>query len=199
MPTQNNDEDYQAIKEQVIENQKIIDQLNKQLARKTQQVRIIQEIAMEINSTLDLEQILTIILLSMDKVFGFRHSMIFLLDSSGEKLYVAASHGYDDPGIGAEVRVGQGVVGVVAKRKKTIRMGNIGSQMAYLSAVKTRMAETGQQPNFNDTIKLPGLANIQSQIAIPLLLQDQLIGVFAIESSQPNAFDELDELLISII
>lgn len=197
MSTQN--EDYQAIKRQVIENQKIIDELNQQLTRKTQQVRIIQEISTEINSTLDLERILHVILLSMDRVFGFRHSMILLLDASGEKLQVAASHGYEGSGIGAEVLVGQGTFGVVAKRKKIMRMGNIGVQKAYLSAVKAHMTEMGQQQNLQDAVKLPGLANVESQIAIPLLLQEQLVGVFAIESSKPNAFDELDEILVNIV
>ena len=76
MSTEN--EDYQAIKKQILENQKIVDELNKQLARKTQQVRVIQEISTEINSTLDLERILQAILFSMDRIFGFHHSMILL-------------------------------------------------------------------------------------------------------------------------
>jgi adenylate cyclase len=192
-------EEYQAIKEQIAKNQKIIDELNTQLARKTQQVRIIQEISSEVNTTLELEHILNTILLSMDNIFGFHHSMILLLDGSGEVLRVAASHGYETSGIGAEVVVGQGMIGVVAKRKKMMRMGNIGSQIAYLSAVKMRMAEAGQPQRLDDAVQLPGLADIQSQVAIPLLLQDQLLGVFAVESAQPNAFDELDELLLTIV
>src|SRR5688572_18507637 len=104
-----------AIKQQVVETQRIVDELNKNLSRKTQEVRIIQEISREINATLDLDEILTTILKSMDETFGFSHSMILLLDEGRNVLKVAASRGYDDAGLGAEVAIGQGVFGVVAK------------------------------------------------------------------------------------
>ena len=34
---------------------------------------------------------------------------------------------------------------------------------------------------------------------MPLLVKDRLIGVLAVESPRPNAFDELDEILLSIV
>ena len=196
MTTQN--EDTLSIKELILENQKIIDELNGKLSRKTKEVRIIQEISSEISSTLDLDKILTIILQSMDEVLGFKHSMILFLDEHGEKLKVSASHGYEESGLGAEVPVGQGVIGMVAKRRKIIRMGNIGASMAYISAVKAHMEEGGQE-KLGEMIKLPGLENVQSQIGIPLLEKERLIGVFAVESPKPNAFDELDETLLIIL
>ena len=57
-----------SVREQVAKNQDIIDELNEKLAKKTQEVRIIQEISSEINSTLELDQILDIILESMSGV-----------------------------------------------------------------------------------------------------------------------------------
>ena len=60
-----------------------------------------------------------------------------------------------------------------------------------------------QEAEGSDTVqviaKLPGLAKAQSQIAIPLLVQDKLVGVFAVESEKGNAFDELDSMLLSIV
>src|SRR6188474_2766743 len=99
-------ETIDAIKQQVVETQRVIDELNKNLSRKTQEVRILQEISREINATLDLDEILATILKSMDETFGFRHSMILLLDERRDVLTVAASRGYADSGIGAEVNVG---------------------------------------------------------------------------------------------
>jgi class 3 adenylate cyclase len=46
---------------------------------------------------------------------------------------------------------------------------------------------------------LPGLANVQSQLALPLLVKDRLVGVLAVESPKPGAFDELDEILLTIV
>jgi signal transduction histidine kinase len=187
----------EALRQQILENQKIIDDLNKSLSRKTQEVRIIQEIASEMNATLELDQILHIILESMDNIFGYKHAMILLLDEDGNTLKVAASRGYPASGVGAEVKVGQGVIGIVAKRKKIMRMGNVGTQVAYFSAVRSKVEEAGMA--VSDRPNLPGLPNVQSQVAIPLVLRDQLVGVFAVESPEQSLFDERDEALITIL
>ncbi len=188
-----------SVREQVVKNQDIIDELNEKLARKTQEVRIIQEISSEINSTLELDQILDIILESMSGVLEFKNSMILLLDKKTQKLVVSAKIGYEDGALGAEVAVGEGYIGVVARRKKIMRVGNIQASMTYASAILKRMKETSAVEGERLLKRLPGLENVQSQIGIPLLLNEELIGVFAVESTTPNAFDELDEVLLTIL
>lgn len=187
------------LKRQLLENQTVIDELNARLVRKNQEVRVIQQISSEINSTLDLNDILNIILHSMDEVLGFRHSMILLLHPTEPTLTLVASRGYDQTGIGAEVKVGQGVIGIVAKRKRIVRMGNIRSQMAYGASVRQRMEQLGQTERLTDVVPLPGLPDVDSQIGIPLLIKDRLVGVFSVESAQSNAFDEVDEVLLLIL
>ena len=187
------------IKQQIAENQQIIDRLNRELARKSNEVRIIQQISSEITSTLDLERILETILSAMDRILGFQHTMILLKEQSADKLKVAAGRGYDNTTVGAEVAFGHGVVGVVAERKKMMRVGNIGASVSYLMAVRANLKESGQA-DLSDTIaKLPSLPHVESQLAMPLLVKDRLIGVLVVESQKPNAFDELDEILLSII
>lgn len=186
------------IKQQIAENQQIVDRLNRELARKSNEVRIIQQISSEITSTLDLDRILETILSAMDRVLGFQHAMILLKDQSADKLTVTAGRGYDHTTVGAEVAFGHGVVGVVAERKKMMRVGNIGASVRYLMAVRANLKEA-DQPDLSDTAKLPSLANVQSQLAMPLLVKDRLIGVLVVESLKPNAFDELDEVLLTIV
>jgi serine phosphatase RsbU (regulator of sigma subunit) len=194
---ENGGRDINDLKNDVVSNQKLIDQLNEELSRKTREVKIIQEISTEINTTLELDIILKNMFSSLDRTFGFRYSMVLLADEAEETLTVVASHGYENEGVGATVKVGQGVIGVVAKRKKIMRMGNIGAQMGYMNAVKNNMATSGQAVSEN--IKLPGLPNVQSQVAIPLLSEDKLIGVLAVESNQTNVFDQRDEMIITIL
>ena len=187
------------IKQQIADNQQLIDRLNRELARKSNEVRIIQQISSEITSTLDLERILEAVLSAMDRVLGFQHAMILLKDQSADKLTVAASRGYDNTTIGVEVAFGHGVVGVVAERKKMMRLGNIGASVSYLTAVRANLKAAGQA-DLSDTIaKLPSLPNVESQLAMPLLVKDRLIAVLVVESLKPNAFDELDEILLSIV
>jgi adenylate cyclase len=187
-----------SIRDQLVDNQKIVDRLNAELARKTNEVRIIQQISSEISSTLDLDRILAISLDAMETVLGFRHSMILVAGGAESVLTVAASRGYDGGRTGAEIPLGQGVLGVAARRRRIVRMGNGATQRAYLAGVRARTQAAGQA-TLEPVVEMPGLADAQSQLAIPLIVKDRLVGVLGVESATANAFDELDEMLLSIV
>jgi class 3 adenylate cyclase len=188
-----------GLREKIAENQQTIDRLNRDLARKSNEVRIIQQISTEITSTLDLDEVLAIVLRAMERVLGFEYSMVLLKDLAQAKLRVFASRGYDPNGVGAEVALGHGVLGVVAERKRMMRIGNIGTSIAYLAGIRARMEAAGDIAAGAATPILPGLAKAQSQLALPLLVKDRLVGVLAVESPKANAFDELDEILLTIV
>ena len=187
-----------SVRDQLVDNQKIVDRLNAELARKTDEVRIIQQISSEISSTLDLDRILAISLDAMETVLGFRHSMILVASGDESVLTVAASRGYDGGRTGAEIPLGQGVLGVAARRRRIVRMGNVATQRAYLAGVRARTQAAGQA-TLEPAVEMPGLADAQSQLAIPLIVKDRLVGVLGVESATANAFDELDEMLLSIV
>ena len=193
------DQDPHGLREQIARNQETIDRLNHDLAKRTNDVRIIQQVSSEITSTLDLGEVLEIVLAAMDRVLGFQHSMLLLAEPAGDTLVVAATRGYGRPNTDVRVRIGDGVIGVVAERRTPMRVGNIGVSLRYLQAIRARMQAAGQAPSGDDPVGLPGLPNVQSQLALPLLVKDRLVGVLAVESAKPNAFDELDEVLLRIV
>ena len=172
--------------------------LAKQLERRNKEIEIIERVASQISKTLNLDAIAKTMLISMEEYFGFKHSMILLLDSSESALKVIATHGYKEEGIGAEVKIGVGVIGMVAKKKKLMRMANLGAQKQYMQAIKQQI-QPSEDTLVADEISLPGLKNAESQVAIPMLMDDELIGVFSVESDQVNIFDKSDELIIKIL
>jgi len=174
-------------------------ELEEKLAQKTAEARILRQVSTQINSTLDLDELLDIILTTMDELFGFRHSLILLLEESGETLSVVASRGYPIPVAGARVKVGMGLTGVVAKRRRMMRVSNLGQKRAYGSAIRKEMERAGRAGELGEIAELPGLPNVESQIAIPLLIEDRLIGVFSVESEERRVFSEREEILISIV
>ena len=189
----------QDLREKLAENQRTIDRLNRDLESRSNDVRIIQQISAQITSCLDLDEVLAIVLGAMERILGFEHSMILLKDVFADKLLLAASRGYEPSGVGAEVALGHGVVGVVGERRKMMRVGNVRSSIAYLAGIRARMEAAGDVAPGAAPAALPGLANVQSQLALPLLVKDRLVGVLAVESPKPNAFDELDEVLLRIV
>ncbi len=175
-----------------------LDKLNQKLERKTKEVEIIQQVSSQINATLNLQNIANTMLELMDEFFGFKHTMILLLEEKEQILNVLATHGYEDQGIGAKVKVGMGVIGMVAKRRKLMRMANLGAQRAYMQAVKQQVNQTTTTKIQEEEV-LPGLQDVESQVAIPMMLEEKLVGVFSVESREINIFDKDDELLIGIL
>ena len=169
-----------------------------QLERRNKEIEIIERVASQISKTLNLDAIAKTMLVSMEEYFNFKHSMILLLDNTESVLKVIATHGYKDEGIGAEVNIGVGVIGMVAKKKKLMRMANLGAQKQYMQAIKQQI-KPSKDAAVDEEISLPGLKNAESQVAIPMLMEDELIGVFSVESDQVNIFDKSDELIIKIL
>ena len=170
-----------------------------ELARKTAEFQILQRVSADINSTLDLDEICDVALRTMDELFEFHHANILLLEPDGQTLKVVASRGYENQAIGGRVQIGTGVIGVVAQKRKMLRVSNLGQQRAYAAAQRRETMKSGLQANVGETVPVPGLANAESQIAIPLLIRDELIGVFSIESPVPRSFGEHERDLVSIV
>ena len=158
-------------------------------------MRILKSIACTINASFDLDFILHSLLQNLDEFFGFKHSMILLTSAGDPFLTVFASRGYTEGGAGAKVRIGKGVVGIVALHKRMLNVPNITSRLAYLNPGKSNLDSVEHEI----TLRLPGLRNPKSQVAFPLLVQDELVGVLAVESEEPRIYDSNDEEIVSMI
>jgi adenylate cyclase len=131
-------------------------------------------------------------------LFGYEHSLLLLLDEPGDRLYTIASHGYPTEGVGSEVRVGDGIIGMAAARAESMRVGNLRQMLAYARTVRRAYEERGgEAPGLE--IPLPGLPDAESQVAVPAMVLGQLVGVVAIESARRLAFTPTDEALLSVV
>src|SRR5262245_57152555 len=153
-----------------------------ELERKTAEVRILQRVSADINSTLDLDEICEMALRTMDELFEFHHANILLLEPDDTTLRVVASRGYENQAIGGRVQIGTGVIGMVARKRQMMHVNNLWQQRAYAAAQRREMEKAGRRAQLGDAIPVPGLPNAESQIALPLLIRNDLIGVFSIES-----------------
>jgi len=132
------------------------------------------------------------------ELFGFEHSLLLLLDEQGSRLYTIASHGYAKPGVGSEVRVGEGIIGMAAARCTAMRVGNLNQMRKYSRSVRRAFEDHGAIGPGRE-IPLPGLERGESQLAVPAMVHGQLLGVLVIDSPQSVAFDERDEALLNVV
>src|SRR5262245_51253877 len=175
------------------------EELAAQLARKSAELRILQRVSTAINATLDLDEIYETALRTMDELFDFHHANILLLEEGGETLQVVASRGYETQAVGGRIALGTGVVGVVAQKRKMLHVNNLGQQRAYAAVQRRQMLKVGRSAELGDAVPVPGLPNAESQIAIPLLIEDRLVGVFSIESPVRRSFGTHEEILVGIV
>ncbi|HYD10021.1 MAG TPA: GAF domain-containing protein [Acidimicrobiales bacterium] len=145
----------------------------------------------------DLDALVSCALAGLDTIFGYEHSMLLLLDADGERLFTIGSRGYDQQGVGSEVRTGEGIVGMCALRATPMRIGNLRQMLRYSRTIRTELEATGVTTDRE--VPLPGLADAGSQLAVPAMVLGQLVGVVAVESERPIAFSDDDEALLSVI
>ncbi|MGH9462344.1 MAG: sensor histidine kinase [Vicinamibacteria bacterium] len=174
-------------------------ELAAELAQKSAEVSILRQVSSDINATLGLEEIYEVVLRTMDELFGFHHALILLLDDDGQTLTVVASRGYEGQMLGGVVPMGTGLIGVVAKKRRLMRLSNLGRQRSYIAAIRKQMEEAGRSAELEDVPPVPGLPDVESQIGIPLLIKDNLIGVFSIETAEQKMFSDRDETLVNIV
>lgn len=166
-------------------------------ARSAGRTAALAELSARLARCPDLDALVGCALSGLAELFGFEHSHLLLLEATGERLVTLASHGYDVQGVGSEVRVGEGLVGMVAARAEPMRVGNLRQMTAYARAVRREYAELGEGPGRE--IPLPGLAGAQSLVAVPAMVLGQVLGVLAIESTTRLAFGPDDEACLAVV
>ncbi len=146
----------------------------------------------------DLDTLVSVALAGLAELLGYEHSLLLLLDERGERLFTIASHGYDEQGVGSEVTVGDGLIGMVGARCESARVGNLRQMAKYSRSVRRGFEEQGIVAPGRE-IPVPGLPLAESRIAVPAMVLGQLVGVLVVDSLQQAAFGPADEALLSVV
>lgn len=139
----------------------------------------------------EMTAILDPLLEDMATYFGISHAMILIHDEPAGRLYTVASRGYAISGVGSEIPLGEGVIGICAREKTPIRITRFTADYAYSRAIRE-----SSDLDLERRIPFPGLAEPHSQLAVPILAQGRLFGVLFAESGEDLSFgyDEEDAL-----
>jgi adenylate cyclase len=141
----------------------------------------------------DLEALLTGVLACLEDQFDIRHAMVLMLDMAAGRLYTVASRGYEASGAGAEIALGDGVIGVAAREGTPIRIGHFSADYSYGRAIRESLERSGEAGAIDTEIPLPGLPQARSQLAVPIRAGARVLGVLYMESPQDQRFGYDDE------
>jgi adenylate cyclase len=156
------------------------------------QLRALRRISDIVRTVDDADALFDAVLGVLEETLGFEHSMILLVDETGDKLYAIASRGYAQSGVGAEVKLGDGIIGMVARTRRLMRTSSLTRELRYARATR------GGANQGSTEIPLPGLADAQSQLALPLVAKDEVLGVLAVESRHQLHYGERDEAFLEV-
>lgn len=150
------------------------------LARKTEQLRATSYIARKTAEVQDLATLLNTVAHLVTDQFGFYHTGVFLINENGNQVVLQAASSEGGQRMverGHSLTIGmQGIVGYVAAQKKPRIALDVGMDAVF----------------FNN----PDLPLTRSEVALPLLIRNKVLGVLDIQSDRPQAFsmDDIDVL-----
>jgi phosphoserine phosphatase RsbU/P len=139
---------------------------------------LLLEVADVVNTTLDLETTLRRVAEVVRKVIDYEIFAILLLNEQRQELYVRFQVGYP-PEVAdrMRVKVGQGVTGRAAQLRQAVLVGDTSTLDFYIAAVP----------------------NVHSELAIPLIVKNRIIGVIDIEARERDYFTEEHKRLLTLI
>lgn len=154
-----------------------------ELRRRTREMRTMIEIGHEIASILDLDRLLNHIAALLDRIIDYEFLLVGLIDDAREEFvwHIEEGYGATKREHASRTKVSHGVVGRAVRKRHTQIVGDVSCDPDYYVS-DTRDGQ-GQR----------------SEIAVPLIYEDKVIGVLALESSRVNAFDEYHGRLLENI
>jgi len=150
-----------------------------ELDKRARQLASVAEISSVSSKELDIQKMLESVVNLTQRQFGLYHAHVFLYNEKTEELQIAAcgwktgdAHEGTHGTTAIPVNKEQSLVARAARTRKAVIVNNV-------------FTEPGWMPN-------PLLPDTASELAVPLVIGDQVLGVLDVQSDRINAFTEED-------
>ena len=142
--------------------------LYRRVERQNRTLRVLAHLSHEFSSILDIDELLTKIALTVRALINFDSFTIFLIAEEHKQLICRFSQRYDKTTTTDTVDWGKGITGAAAESRQAIRVPDVTADPRYIAAE----------------------SDIRSEVAIPLIVRDRVIGVMDLESVHLAFFTE---------
>lgn len=130
------------------------------------QIAVLYDAGQAVLSTFDLDEVLQRILAIARNYFNLQNVAILLLDKNSQELCVRSQIGWDDGQDQVRVGLGQGLTGAAAIKKQPVYAPDVRKDPRYMCSAKST----------------------RSELAVPLMVRDEVVGVLDCQSDQLNHF-----------
>src|SRR6267378_2409217 len=136
-------------------------------SRRMQKIAILYDASQAVLSTFDLDEVLRQILVIARDYFHLQNVAILLLDKEKQELHPRCVIGWDPGTEKIRLPLGRGITGAAARQKRPIYARDVSKDANYVSTAQST----------------------QSELAIPLMVRDEVVGVLDCQSENADHFD----------
>ena len=134
------------------------------------------EIGREVTSLLDLDQLFARLAQLTKRVIDYRTFGILLLNDDNELEIKLALHFGEKRDV-PRVKLGEGIVGYAALHREPVLVSDVSTDPRYIQVVP----------------------DVRSELAIPMMIKDRVIGVVDLESPELEAFSKRDVEILTLL
>jgi len=162
-----------------IENTRLFETIQQRL----KEVNILYQISRSLAGSLDADHLIRDMIVLLQQSFGYYHVQIYLVDPETRNLVVRHGSGYIGNELvkkGHQIHAGEGIVGHVAQTGEPFMSNNVDEVLFYKH--------------------YPLLPQIQSELAVPIRVDEQVMGVLDVEqTADHNPLTSNDLYLVTAI
>ena len=145
-----------------------------ELARSVEELRALSEVSRAVNSTLDLQNVLTTIVSKAAQLSSTEAGAIYVYDEEKQEFRLRATYGMDEALITAitdqHIRIGETPLGLAAEKREPIQV-----------------ADLRDEPD-SPVLQIILRAGYRALLAVPLLHRDHLVGALVVRRREPGLF-----------
>lgn len=153
------------------------------LSRRANQLTLVSEVSKSVTSTLDLSQLMRDAAKLIHEKFGYPHVSLFTVHPNRRMIMYEAGSGKRSKkleGFTIPLDEEKGIMPWVARNGKTVLANDVSKDKRYVHS------------------PLPP-KNTRSELCVPLIFNERVVGLLDIQSDQPNVFTEDDQVMFEAV
>jgi sigma-B regulation protein RsbU (phosphoserine phosphatase) len=154
--------------------------LNKQVPfrERSELLDFLLEVATSTSQSLDLDQLLETVAQHIQRVLHYELFAILLYSERTKQLSIRFAIGHRSEVVkNLRIKLGEGLTGAAAATREPILVGDVRNDDRYLNSLDA----------------------VRSELAVPMIARQRLVGVIDIQSSQTDAYSEYDRAMLRLI
>jgi serine phosphatase RsbU (regulator of sigma subunit)/putative methionine-R-sulfoxide reductase with GAF domain len=153
--------------------------LFEQEQKRARQLHTIGQVVRQVTATLQLDEVFRQTVRLVRENFGYYHVGVFTASRDTQTVTFQASASAGEQNVAFDVDWGEGLIGWVAAHARPVMANDVARDERYRS--------------------VDALEETRAEVAVPLCLESELVGVLDVQSDQPNVFGADDQFILETL